>query len=235
VSWSARLWVIVHQGGLFPLGTWPAPVVFVMYPLLPWLGVLCAGYGFAELFTLPAERRRSLLVWGAVLMVALFLALRLSHGYGDPIPWRVRDTTARTVMSFMNVQKYGPSLQFVLITLAPSFLLLALTELRPLGRLGSALVTFGRVPMFYYLLQWVWAHLAGMTVTAIHGGDLGFFFMNPVQQIVALSAGRQFTVGGSLAEVYVAWVLGVVVLYFPCRWYARLKARRPDLTLLRYL
>jgi uncharacterized membrane protein len=235
VSWGARLWMTVHQGGLFPLGAWPSPVVFAMYPLLPWLGVLCAGFGFAELYTLPAARRRSLLLWATVAMVVVFLALRLTHGYGDPIPWRGQDTVARTIMSFMNVQKYGPSLQFVLIMLAPSFLLLALADGWRARGLGAALVTFGRVPMFYYLLQWVWAHLAGMTVTAIHGGDLGFFFLNPVQQIVAMSAGRTFTVGGSLTEVYIAWGLGVVLLYWPCRWYAALKARRPDLALLRYL
>src|SRR5262249_51341425 len=124
------------------------------------------------------------------------------------------------------------SASFLLVTLAFAPAALAAPDGRPLrGGLGRALVTFGRVPFFFYVLQWVVAHVAAITVTAIRGGHVHECFLNLVQ-IIAL--GRPPDVGGRLRWVYVSWAAGTLLLFFPCRWFADLKARRREWW-LRYL
>jgi len=227
------LWIVLHQGGYFPVGSWPSPIVWAMYPVLPWLGVMALGYAFARLFELEPSRRRRTLIALGLSMFALFFVLRLGHLYGDPIAWSAKATATQTVMSFMNVQKYGPSLQYVLVTLAPGLLLLAWLEGRSLTHgVARALVTFGRVPMFFYLLQWATAHLAGILVSVCLGKPIQIHFLNGAQ-LFALDS--MPALGGPLWMVYVCWALGTLLLYFPCRWYAGVKSRRKDLAILRYL
>jgi uncharacterized membrane protein len=185
------LWVCLHSGGDFAflpdifkqlrvwipsLPPWAETLRFgTGYCLLPWIGVIAAGYGFGALFLLgQAERRRQLLGLGLGL-VGLFVALRYTNYYGDPTPtgpgeramswpgpWRVYDETWRTVCSFINCQKYPPSLLFALMTLGPAITLLGLLEYRT-GAIGRVLVVFGRVPLFYYLLH----------IPLIHGLAIG--------------------------------------------------------------
>jgi uncharacterized membrane protein len=229
----AKLWMVIHQGGFFPLLGFPTPVVRAQYPVLPWIGVIAVGYVFADLWLLDARQRRRALLGLSVAMVVAFVALRIPNLYGDPLAWHPQETFWKSVGSFMNVQKYPPSLLFLLITLAPCLLLLAFlgdrTFTNPLARV---LVTYGRVPMFFYLLQCVWTHLCGMAVTASHGMSLAPYFRSRGEMFLGAPAP---VFGGNLRDVYVCWLLGAVVLYFPCRWYAALKARRKDLVLLRYL
>ena len=229
----AKLWMLLHQGGLFPIGdTISSPLVLAFYPVLPWIGVMLAGYGFAELYSWSAERRRSALLAIGTGLIALFFMLRFGNLYGDPQPWSMQNTTAKSIISFFNVQKYGPSLQFSAITLGISILTLGLLEGKSLTGLASRVfVIFGRVPMFFYLLQWISAHVFGLIVAAAYGRDFGYFFRTPVDGF-----GINMTeFGGPLWLTYLCWIAGAVILYFPCRWYAGLKARRKDLTLLRYL
>lgn len=228
-----KLWMLFHQGGFFPLYGSNGPVVRAHYPLLPWIGLIAVGYVFARLWTLEAERRRRLLRQLGALMIVMFVALRLTHAYGDNIPWHAHDTLGRTIGSFMNVQKYPPSLLFLLATLAPCLLGLSFLDGRRLtGSLARVFITYGRVPMFYYLLQWIWAWACGLVVTSAAGLPLAIYF---APRAGSFFGGPPVVLGGSLLTVYVCWLLGVVVLYFPCRWYAGVKARRKDLVLLRYL
>ena len=166
-------------------------------------------------------------------MILVFVALRIPNLYGDPLLWHPQGTFWKSVCSFMNVQKYPVSLLYLLITLAPCLLLLAWLDGRALTNpLARALVTYGRVPMFFYLLQWVWAHLCGMAVTAAHGMSLAPYFQSRGETFLGAPPP---VFGGNLRDVYVGWLLGAGLLYFPCRWYAAVKARRKDLVLLRYL
>ncbi|HYW30930.1 MAG TPA: heparan-alpha-glucosaminide N-acetyltransferase domain-containing protein [Gemmatimonas sp.] len=229
---GAKLWMVLHQGGIFPIAGAGSPIVLAMYPLIPWLGLLLAGYGLAELYAFDATRRRTWLFGIAVAMLVTFIALRTGNVYGDPLRWSPQPTTARTIMSYMNVQKYGPSLLFTCATLFVPMLLLALNDRRPLqGTIARALVTYGRVPMFFYILQWMWAKIAGFGVALAYGRDTALLTMNVVDTFTALPTAW----GGPLWLTYLCWALGAILLYFPCRWYADLKARRKDLTLLRYL
>ena len=229
---AAKLWMVLHQSGVFPVAGFPSPIVLAMYPLIPWLGVLLAGYGLAELYAIDASRRRTWLFGLAAAMLLTFIALRTGNVYGDPQPWSTQPTLARTIMSFMNVQKYGPSLLFVLATLTiPMLLLGALDGRQFTNPVARALVVYGRVPMFFYLLQWTTARILGVLVALAYGRDLAYFGMNPVDMF-----GVQFTeFGGPLWLTWVCWAIGAVLLYFPCRWYAGVKARRRDLVMLRYL
>ena len=227
-----KLWMLLHQGGFFPLYGANGPVFRAHYPLLPWIGLIAVGYVFANLWTMDSMQRRRVLRQLSVAMIVAFIALRLTHAYGDNIPWHTQDTFAKTVGNFMNVQKYPPSLLFMLVTLAPCFLALSALDGRTLTNpLARIFITYGRVPMFYYLLQWLWAFACGLVVTSAAGLPIaGYFdtraagFFSPLPVF-----------GGTLTHVYVCWILGVIVLYFPCRWYAGVKARRKDLVLLRYL
>jgi uncharacterized membrane protein len=229
----AKLWIVLHQGGFFPLFGYPTPIVRVLYPLLPWIGVLAVGYVFADLWLLSTDRRRQVLLWLGGGLTAGFIALRAWNVYGDPSRWQGQDTFFRTFASFMNVQKYPPSLLYLMATLAPCFLALALFQGRTFTNpLGRALVTYGRVPMFFYLLQWLWAHGCGILLLALRGLPLAGQFQSRAETFLGAPAPVW---SGSLGDVYVCWLLGTIVLYFPCRWYAGVKARRKDLTILRYL
>jgi len=127
-------------------------------------------------------------------------------------------------MSFLNLQKYPPSLLFLLATLAPSILTLGLLEGRTLATgLGLALVTFGRVPLLFYCLQWIAAHVAG--ITALQGKSIAPYFMNLVQ-IIQLP--QPPDMGGPLWLTHASWLAATILLYFPCRWFAGVKARRRD-------
>jgi uncharacterized membrane protein len=231
-SFWNKAWMLLHQGGFFPLYGANGPVVRVHYPVLPWIGLIAVGYVFAKLWRLDEKRRRRVLRQLSVAMILVFVALRLTHAYGDNIPWHAHDTFARTVGDFLNVQKYPPSLLYLLATLAPCLLALSFLDGRALtGPLARALITYGRVPMFYYLLQWMWAFACGIVITSSAGLPIAGYF--------GPRAGAFFgpppIFGGTLAQVYLCWGLGVIVLYFPCRWYAGVKSRRKDLVVLRYL
>lgn len=228
-----KLWIVLHQGGFFPLTGATSPIVKVNYPVLPWIGVISLGYMFAHLWTWDADRRRHALRFLSIAMVAAFLLLRFGNVYGDNLPWHAQDTLLKSAGSFFNVQKYPPSLLYLLATLAPCLFTLSILDGRSFTAfVPRALITYGRVPMFYYLLQWAWAKLSGITVAAMAGLPLDSYFRSRGDVFL----GAPIPVfGGTLLHVYICWLLGVVVLYFPCRWYAGVKARRKDLVLLRYL
>lgn len=231
-----KLWMLLHQGGFFPLYGADGPVVRAHYPLLPWIGLIAVGYVAANLWTMEAARRRRVLRQLSVAMIVLFLALRLTHAYGDNIEWHVQDTFAKTVGNFMNVQKYPPSLLYMLATLAPCLLALSFLDGRTLtGPLARVFITYGRVPMFYYLLQWLWAFGCGIVITSAAGLPIAPYFAPRAGNYAGGFFGPAPTFGGTLVAVYLCWLAGAVVLYFPCRWYAGVKARRKDLVLLRYL
>jgi uncharacterized membrane protein len=229
----AKLWIVLHQGGYFPLFGFPLPIVRVNYPLLPWIGVLALGYVFADLWLLPTERRRRVLWQLGLAMIVAFVVLRVPNLYGDPLRWEPQDTLFKSIASFMNVQKYPPSLLYLLATLGPCVLFLSFLQGRTFTNpLTRAVITYGRVPMFFYLLQWMWAHGCGLVVSAINGMPIAVHFQSRAATFMGAPAP---VFGGTLGDVYICWFVGAIVMYFPCRWYAGVKARRKDLVLLRYL
>ena len=210
------LWQFLHVPGFVIPGK-----LLVAYPLIPWVAVMAIGFVLADVYSWDAERRRrSLLLWGGA-AAALFVVLRALNGYGDPGPWQTQRTGALTVASFFNVRKYPPSLLFLLMTLGPALIALALTE-NSRGRVARWLSVYGRVPMFYYVVHIFVAHLTGALIALAQGGHLMAIpvMTNPD----AIPAWYGLSLGG----VYVAWACVVAAMYYPCKAMAQLKERRRD-------
>jgi len=220
--WPVVLWMIVHRFG--QAFTSDGRMAFIVYPIVPWVGLMAAGYGLGQLFGWEGERRRRFLRragWAAIVAFVILRALGKWGFYGDPSPPTPQPTAARSLMSFLNVTKYPPSLDYLLMTCGPALVALAALErARNVRWLSSPLETLGRVPLFYYLLQWPYAHLAGLALGALTGQSLSHFFRSPPD---AFRLAHGF--GFGLPVVYLVWVAGVVLLYFPCRAYARAKRR----------
>ena len=210
------------QGPIFPGAD--GPMFLALYPLIPWIGVMAAGYAFGRLYTMNApDRRRILLRLGGAIVV-LFVVLRATNLYGDLTKWSVQPRgTAFTVLSFLNLSKYPPSLLYLCMTLGPAILLLAYLERERRGALGMALVRFGRVPLLFYTLQWVFAHGVAFAAFAAAGKptEALFIFHNNPPEVLAQA-------GFPLPVVYAFWIVGVLALYPICRWYAEVKRRRSD-------
>lgn len=213
----APLWQVLHVQGVLSFGATPAG--FVHYPLIPWIGVMAAGYAFGRLYEFEAGRRRRVLVALGLGLCAAFVVLRLVNGYGDLAPWSTQRNATVTLLSFLNVTKYPPSLLFLLMTLGPAMLLLAWFE-RLHGPLAGMLATFGRVPLFAYVVHIVLAHLfAGLVALATGYGTVvltDFFLFYPDGW------------GVGLPGVYLAWLIVLAVLYPLCRWFAAVRRRRGD-------
>ncbi len=214
------LWKVLHTGGEIKLGH--GFVLFAAYPILPWAGVMACGYAFGALVRLPAPVKRAQLLGLGVALTLLFVGLRATNLYGDPRPWAPSDRgPLYSLFSFLNCEKYPPSLCFLLMTVGPAVVLLALLPPR-LGPLGRALVVYGRVPLFYYILHFLLIHgLAVALARQKYGAAPEWLFhgsgVKPPPDH-----------GYDLPMVYLVWVCVVLTLYPLCRWYAALKARRRD-------
>ena len=196
---------------------------FVAYPFVPWLGLMLLGYGLGGLFA-PAggpRTRTVLLLAGGLLL--LFAVLRGVNLYGDPRPWTAQAEPLWTALSFINVSKYPPSLDFVLVTLGVSLTLLPL--LAGLGGLPArVLMAFGRTPLFTYVLHLYVAHGLALVVGALMGVPPSAFFNMLGDPSRLIEAGWGFGLGG----VYVAWLAVLALLYPLSRWFEGVKRRRRD-------
>ena len=215
---SARwLWMVLHQPGR--LEPFAGAQWFLIYPLVPWIAVMAAGYALGPWVVLPrGERRRRFFGLGLAL-VAGFVVLRASGVYGDPHLW----TPDRGALAFLDCEKYPPSLLFLLMTLGPALVLLAAVD-RPLPAWTAPITVYGRVPLFYYVLHFFLIHVIAV---ALAWPKLGSAALS--RQYMP-SGGLEF----SLPAVYALWVIVVVALYPACRWFAGVK-RRSDAAWLTYL
>lgn len=220
---SAWIWQILYFGGPIQVGE-HGPPLFVLYSIVPWVGVMAAGYGFGTVIQMEPGRRRQWCLRLGLGAVAAFLLLRGFNLYGDPRPWGSPDSPYPQLLSFLNTNKYPASLLFLLMTLGPTIALIPLAE-RARGWLADALVTFGRVPFFYYVLHIPLIHATALLVSVVRTGaiDPWLFANHPVMNPPP-PAGYVW----SLGLLYLVFAAVVVVLYFPCRWFARLKRRRSN-------
>jgi len=218
----AFVWMVLHQPGVIFFT--PTVYGFVFYPLIPWIGVLAAGYAFGAFYQLEAERRRRILFkLGAALLVS-FVLLRSVNIYGDPSRWGMQSKVIFTVLSFLNVSKYPPSLLFLLLTLGAAILALPWFERIEKGGLSQIFITFGRVPLFFYVGQWIAVHCLAMLAGYLAGQPIAWLFISPLNR----PSPNPGNLGFSLWMVYLFWFLGLLLLYPPCRWFAEVKRRRRD-------
>ncbi|WP_247233935.1 DUF1624 domain-containing protein [Telluribacter sp. SYSU D00476] len=210
------VWALLHQQSFIRFSS--GMTLGVLYPVLPWIGVLVTGYCFGRLYgsDYTMERRKRFLLVAGLAAVAGFILLRFLNVYGDPRPWEVQRNGLYTFMSFLNTTKYPPSLLYLLMTLGPGMLLLYAFEGRQYRWIDFVSV-YGRVPLFYYVLHFLVIHLlsvAGMLLSGVSWSELEMQEGVPPEQ------------GFSLGVVYIFWV-GVVLFFYPlCRWYAGFKARQ---------
>ena len=218
---SSWIWKILYTGGGFRLAG-NGPPLYVLYVLVPWVAVMAVGYAFGSVMMTAPQRRRAACLWLGGGMIAAFIVFRALDLYGDPHPWSAPAPGMPTWLALLNTTKYPPSLLFLLMTLGPLLVLLGLvSELH--GRAARVLATFGRVPFFYYVLHIPTIHLAAVIVSyADHGFVSGWLFENHPMGNGPPPVGYPW----SLATVYVVWVLSVMALYVPCRWFARVRAQR---------
>jgi uncharacterized membrane protein len=211
------LWRLLHEQGLWQPTS--GLFVFVAYPLIPWIGVMAVGYAFGQLLSLDGARRRKVLLALGLSLTLAFVVLRATNLYGDPRAWVSQPSPVYTLLSFLNTEKYPPSLLFLLMTLGPAIALLPLFE-HARGALARFFITFGRVPLFFYLLHIPAIHLVALVSDLARYG-------RPVGDIaLATQTPPPAGYGYSLAFVYLVW-LGVVLALYPlCRWFAGAKRRR---------
>ena len=218
----AGWWRILHTGGSFefPTGvTWA-----ITYPLVPWIGVMAAGYGFGTVLRQDEAGRRKWMIGLGVALTVLFVALRMNNAYGDPKPWSEQKDRMFTFLSFVNCQKYPPSLYFLLMTLGPALLLLALFDWKRPAWLGPLRV-FGQVPMFYFLVHLPLIRGLAVGVNLLRFGRADWLYgpqPGPGRAPIPVPPNAGFNLG----VVYLVWIGIVLALYPVCRWFARLKQRR---------
>lgn len=205
------LWKMLHVDSTFSIGSF---VVYAVYPMIPWVGVMALGYVFSDFYRQePQIRQKNMLILG-LFVIILFLIIRGINVYGDNHPWSVQSSLGMTIVSFFNVNKYPPSLSYLLMTLGPSIILLVVFE-HIKGWFSNFLIVFGRVPMFFYVVHIYAIHLLCVFLGLYQGFSLDQLtndFLNLPQEY-----------GFGLEVTYFWWGILIAISYFLCRSYIRFK------------
>ena len=216
------LWRIVYFGGGIATRDADKPNFWVLYSIVPWIGVMAAGYAFGAVMRMcPVRRRRTCYAIGGFAIAAFFMIQCFSVNRDSPL---VSNAQVPVWMVFLTATKYPASLLFLLMTLGPTIAALPLLE-RAQGRIAQSLAVFGRVPLFFYLLHIPLIHAVAVVMSLVRSpAATGWLFgnhpINPGQPPEGYT--------WSLGLLYLVTFGVVVALYFPCRWFAQLKARRKD-------
>jgi uncharacterized membrane protein len=209
------LWQFLYLGGEVPLGA-NGPTITVLYVIVPWIGVMAAGYGFGAVLTGEPEERRRLCLRIGLFATAFFVVIAgLVVAFGD-----APEGAPPALFRLLNQRKYPASQLFLLMTLGPVIALLPFAE-RMRGPLGRLLAVFGRVPMFYYLLHIPLIHISALVVNLLRTGHTSAAAYSSAPYVSLPESERW-----SLPLLYLVWLIDVAILYVPCRWFAALKSRR---------
>ncbi|HYG02816.1 MAG TPA: heparan-alpha-glucosaminide N-acetyltransferase domain-containing protein [Chryseosolibacter sp.] len=222
-------WAMLHEFAAFPLND---RVLLVGYPIIPWTGIMVLGYCFGTWYQPGVSalvRRKRLLMTGTIMLLS-FIVVRYVNVYGDPRPWSEKSSSVFTFLSFINVNKYPPSLLYVLITLGPSMIVLALTE-NIRGTIQTYTTALGRVPLFFYVIHLYAIHLVAVIAAMLTGFDASDMVLNTWVTDAPQLKGYGF----SLGAVYVIWIAFVLLLLPVCLWYDRYKRTNRDKWWLSYL
>ena len=209
-------WGFLHQQSFFPYDH--NRLFAILYPLLPWPGVMMLGYCVGSLYRKDygQEKRQKLLMITGIVVTLFFIILRFTNVYGDPSEWHSQKNFVFTILSFLNTTKYPASLLFLSMTLGPALIFLSLFE-RTKGKWTKIVSVYGRVPFFYFLLHFLIIHLICMILFFANGHSLSeantgmLYFKSPND-------------GLPLGIVYLIWIAVVAGLYPICKKYDRLKA-----------
>ncbi len=222
------LWSLLHEPGTF---TWAGENVTVLYPIIPWVGTIALGYSVGSLYSKNADaaQRKKLLLRLGIGSILLFIVLRFTNVYGDAALWSTQHSFVYTVLSFINVTKYPPSLLYLSITLGVAFILLSALEIKP-GKFGRVIAVYGRVPMFYYLCHIYLIHFLALFATNFCGKKWTDMIFDNFDNLAKFKG-----YGFSLWVVYTVWVSVILLLYPVCRWYDKYKIAHKEKWWLSYL
>jgi uncharacterized membrane protein len=233
------LWMVLHNPGLVSIT--PQIKFLAGYSLIPWVGVMAAGYALGVLLE-RNDRRKWILGLGVALTLAFFVLRTLNlYGNGNPTapsffpstvgPWKVQPSLTLTIIAFFNTLKYPPSLDYLLMTLGPALIVLACLDGVTAERgPGRVLLVFGRVPLFYYVIHIFLIHAMAIFV--------GLLFHQPVSWLWHggfIGQTPPAGYGHGLLFVYLMWLIALLILYLPCKWYMAFKSRHRDWVWLSYL
>lgn len=210
------IWTILFQRGFFNFS--PDRGLIIGYAIVPWLGIMLFGFGFGKVFEMEVSRRRKILLLSGSIAMVLFITLRGFNLYGDAKPWSIQPSGTFSFLSFINVSKYPPSLLYTAITLSVMFFVLFLADEKD-NKVTRFFITYGRVPMFFYLLHWYVVH-ASMFVMILMQGVTWQQMPFGLMQFGRPEVG----VGLELPYVYLYWVGLILFMYPLCRWYGNYKA-----------
>jgi len=215
----AWLWQILHVNSSIYMGSIELRVV---YPFIPWVGVIALGYLFGPTTKLPrVQRKQIFLFWGFALL-AVGLVLRYWNIYGDGSEWTLQETLELSIISFLNFTKYPASLIYLSLFLGIAMILMSLLD-RELGKWSHPFRNVGQVPFFFYILHIPILHIGGIALALLTFGDADWLF-----KAILGPTPEEYSYGYELLPTYLAWIGVIILLYFPSRWFADLKARRKD-------
>ncbi|SHF91391.1 Uncharacterized membrane protein [Arenibacter palladensis] len=227
---EAIVWYLLHQNHTMVLG--PDKMILFHYPVIPWIGLMALGYCLGQLYLKDFDEklRRTWLLRMGLGALALFFVIRGLNVYGDLVPWTVRDSSTKTIISFFNVTKYPPSLAFVLITIGPALLFLYVIE-NVKNSITDFFLIFGRVPFFYYFLHVFIIHTAAIIGIIIFGGN----WKDMILTADVFMNETLVTYGYPLWITYMVWIGVVLALYPLCKKYMIYKINNKDKWWLSYL
>jgi len=235
-SYGILAWIIkiLHVPDSFTISN--RVIVHVLYPLIPWIGVMALGYAIGPLFLKERNERKGKLLKLGIGMLMAFIIIRAINIYGDPQAWSAQKNILYTFLSFINIEKYPPSLLFLLVNFGILFILLFLFD-RDASFLGrGALLAFGRTPMFYYLIHVPVIHLLAVIFAYCKYGYTSWLFNSKLVFMAAAEVpNAPQGYGYGLPVVYLAWIIVVIILYPVCYWYAGVKKNNPKSKLLSYV
>ena len=216
-------WDLLRNGNFAFHEIIPGRSIIIIYPFVPWLGLMMVGYCFGKIYepTFSRTRRKKLLINSGFAIILLFIILRFFNMYGDPHPWTTQQNGVATFLSFLNVHKYPPSLLFLCITIGPSLIFLALFETTE-TKISRMISVFGKVPFFYYMVHIYLIH--GLSTILFF--TRGHSFAEGIQNINGIPF--YFIIPGegySIGIVYLIWMLIVIALYPLCKWFSDLKQK----------
>ncbi len=215
----AWVWQVLHVKGII---FFEGGDIRVIYPFIPWIGVMATGYLFGPITKMEQASRKKIFAYTGLSLVIFAIILRYFDSYGNLTQWMHYGTLKQTIMSFLNFTKYPPSLTFLSFFMGMAMLLLSIFD-RKLGSWANPLKYFGQVPFFFYVTHLPILHLGGIILAYTVFGDASWLFGAPM-----ISSPEGYSYGYNLFPTYVAWILVVLALYLPSKWFAELKSKRKD-------
>ena len=223
--------VLHRPGAVLPFA--PGRILIVLYPFLPWTGLMILGYCTGTFFSSKynAGERKKILARTGIFVILFFIVVRFINVYGNPLPWKSQHNFLDTFFSFINLQKYPPSLLFMCATIGPALVLLAYLQ-NIQNRFTNIVRIYGRVPFFYFLVHFFIIHVLATFVFFARGHNMEDA-MKSAQQIsfLFLVPGEGF----SLPVVYLIWLLIVIIMYPLIKWYDAYKTKHKEKWWLSYL